>query len=93
MQSQQAVSNLPQDQVTADLNAVADYVIKLPAANGKLAVAGFCWGGSQAFNFATTRARFGIGVRFSMALRPIPKRRWQKSRHRSMAFMLETTPA
>jgi carboxymethylenebutenolidase len=51
----QAVSDLPQDQVTADLNAVADYVIKLPAANGKLAVAGFCWGGSQAFNFATNR--------------------------------------
>lgn len=51
-----AVSSLPPDQVTADLNAVADYVKKLPAANGKIAVAGYCWGGSQSFRFATNRA-------------------------------------
>ncbi|HTI72562.1 MAG TPA: dienelactone hydrolase family protein [Candidatus Limnocylindria bacterium] len=48
-----AVSSLPGDQVTADLNAAADYVAKLPACNGKVAVAGFCWGGSQTFRFAT----------------------------------------
>jgi carboxymethylenebutenolidase len=48
-----AISSLPPDQVTADLNAVAGYVSKLPAANGKIAVAGFCWGGGQAFRFAT----------------------------------------
>jgi len=51
----QAIRNLPPDQITADLNAVADYVSKLPAANGKVAVAGFCWGGSQSFRFATNR--------------------------------------
>src|SRR5205814_2624063 len=39
-----AIRDLPPDQITADLNAVADYVSKLPAANGKVAVAGFCWG-------------------------------------------------
>lgn len=50
-----AVSSLKPDDVTADLNAVADYVKKLPSANGKLAVAGFCWGGSQSFRFATNR--------------------------------------
>jgi carboxymethylenebutenolidase len=50
-----AIRDLPPDQVTADLNAVADYVSKLPAANGKVAAAGFCWGGSQAFRFATNR--------------------------------------
>jgi carboxymethylenebutenolidase len=48
-----AISSLPPDQITADLNAVAAYVAKLPAANGKVAVAGFCWGGSQTFRFAT----------------------------------------
>jgi carboxymethylenebutenolidase len=37
----------------ADLNAVVDYVSKLPASNGKVTVAGFCWGGGQAFRFAT----------------------------------------
>jgi carboxymethylenebutenolidase len=51
----QAIGKLPPDQITADLNAVADYVSKLPAANGKVAVAGFCWGGSQSFRFATNR--------------------------------------
>ena len=50
-----AVSGLPADQVTADLNAVADYVTKLPAANGKLAVTGFCWGGGKSFGFAVSR--------------------------------------
>src|SRR5215510_3666991 len=51
----QAIGQLPPDQVTADLNAVADYVSKLPAANGKVAVTGYCWGGSQSFRFATNR--------------------------------------
>jgi carboxymethylenebutenolidase len=48
-----AISTLPPDQVTADLSAVADYVAKLPACNGKVAVGGFCWGGGQTFRFAT----------------------------------------
>jgi carboxymethylenebutenolidase len=48
-----AITSLPPDQVTADLNAVTNHVAKLPAANGKVAVAGFCWGGGQAFRFAT----------------------------------------
>ena len=52
----EAIGKLPPDQVTADLNAAADYGLKLPAANGKLFVAGFCWGGSQTFRFATNRA-------------------------------------
>ncbi len=51
----QAVSSLKPGQVTADLNAAADLGLKLPASNGKLAVAGFCWGGGQSFRFATTR--------------------------------------
>jgi carboxymethylenebutenolidase len=50
-----AVGKLSPDQVTADLNATADYAKKLPASNGKLAVAGFCWGGSESFRFATNR--------------------------------------
>jgi carboxymethylenebutenolidase len=52
----EAVSKLPPDQVTGDLNAAADYALKLPAANGKLFVGGFCWGGGQTFRFATNRA-------------------------------------
>ncbi len=48
-----AVSKLPPDQVTADLDAVAKYVSALPSCNGKIAVAGFCWGGGQSFRYAT----------------------------------------
>ena len=48
-----AISSLPPDQITADLNAVVEYVSKLPACNGKVVVAGFCWGGSQTFRLAT----------------------------------------
>src|SRR5205814_7978755 len=50
-----AIRKLNPDTVTADLNAAADYLRKLPAANGKVAVAGFCWGGGQTFRFATNR--------------------------------------
>jgi carboxymethylenebutenolidase len=52
----EAVRALNPDEVTADLNAVADYGKKLPASNGKLYVAGFCWGGGQSFRFATNRS-------------------------------------
>ena len=51
----EAISHLNPDQVTADLNAAADYALKIPASNGKLFVGGFCWGGSQTFRFATNR--------------------------------------
>ena len=51
----EAIGKLNPDQITADLNAAADYGLKLPASNGKLFVAGFCWGGSQTFRFATNR--------------------------------------
>lgn len=51
----QAIRDLPPDQITADLNAIADYVSKLPGSNGKLVVTGYCWGGSQSFRFATNR--------------------------------------
>ena len=50
-----AVSGLDPATVTADLNATADFALKFPAANGKLAVVGFCWGGGKSFLFATQR--------------------------------------
>jgi len=50
-----AVSGLDAAIVTGDLDAAADYGKKLPAANGKVYVAGFCWGGSKSFLYATHR--------------------------------------
>jgi carboxymethylenebutenolidase len=49
----QALYQLKTEQVMADLKAAADHVKKLPACNGKVAAAGFCWGGGQSFRFAT----------------------------------------
>jgi len=54
-ETMKAVSGLDAAVVTADLDAAADYGKKLPSANGKLAVAGFCWGGGKTFLFATHR--------------------------------------
>jgi carboxymethylenebutenolidase len=51
----QAIGKLPPDQITGDLNAAADWALKQPAANGKLFVAGFCYGGGQTFRYATNR--------------------------------------
>lgn len=60
----QAIRDLPPDQITADLNAVADYVAKLPASNGKVVVAGYCWGGSQTFRYATNNSNIKAGFVF-----------------------------
>lgn len=50
-----AIGKLNKDAVQADLDAVADWAKTIPAADGKLASAGFCWGGGQSFTFATKR--------------------------------------
>ncbi len=50
-----AVSGLDAAGVMADLDAAADYGKKLPAANGMVAVVGFCWGGGKSFAFAAHR--------------------------------------
>jgi len=59
-----AVFQLDPRQVMSDLKATADYAVKLPAANGKLAVAGFCWGGGQAFEFATLQPQLNAAFVF-----------------------------
>jgi carboxymethylenebutenolidase len=51
--ARRAVSKLPADQVMADLAAAADYIRKVPAAEGTVSVAGFCWGGGQSLRFST----------------------------------------
>jgi carboxymethylenebutenolidase len=59
-----AVVALDVAQVNADLDAVADYGKKLPSASGKLAVAGFCWGGGKSFAFATHRGDLSVAFVF-----------------------------
>jgi carboxymethylenebutenolidase len=48
----QGIYALKPEQVTADLDAVAAYAKKIEAANGKVAVIGFCWGGGKSFAYA-----------------------------------------
>ncbi len=56
---------LPADkQVTADLNAVADYGAKLPASSGTLFIAGIGWGGAQSFRFAADRPDLAAALVF-----------------------------
>jgi carboxymethylenebutenolidase len=51
-----AIYDLDPDQVTNDLDACVEYGSGIPAGNGKVAVVGFCWGGSQSFRFATNNS-------------------------------------
>jgi carboxymethylenebutenolidase len=48
----QTIRTLTNDEMAARLNAAMEYGKKLPASNGKTAVIGFCWGGTQSFNYA-----------------------------------------
>src|SRR5213595_3545978 len=63
--ARKAISALPKEQVKADLNATSDYALtKIPAANGSLAVCGFCWGGGWAFDYATMNPKLKAAYSF-----------------------------
>jgi carboxymethylenebutenolidase len=59
-----AIRGLPPNQITADLKAAMKYAKSLPSANGTIAVAGFCWGGAQAFRFATNNDQVAAALVF-----------------------------
>ena len=56
------IRGLKPEDVVKGLNAVRDYGAKLPAANGKFATIGFCWGGGMSFNYATAQPRLDAAV-------------------------------
>ena len=62
--AREAISKLPREQVLSDLAATANYVRTLPSANGKLAVAGFCWGGSRTWDAANTIGDVAVAFPF-----------------------------
>jgi len=47
------VRGLTPETATARLDAVRQWAVKLPSANGKSATIGFCWGGGRSFAYAT----------------------------------------
>jgi carboxymethylenebutenolidase len=52
------------DEQVAILNATREYGLKLPAANGKVATVGFCWGGSASFTYATAQPALNAAAVF-----------------------------
>jgi carboxymethylenebutenolidase len=58
------VRALTPDEATARLNAVRDYAVHLPAANGKAATVGFCWGGGRSFAYAASQPTLAGAVVF-----------------------------
>src|SRR5881227_310145 len=63
--ARKATYALPKEQVTADLNATADYALtKIPSANGTLAVCGFCWGGGWTFGYAAINPKLKAAYSF-----------------------------
>lgn len=59
-----AISQLKPESVMSDLQAVADWSKGMKAGNGKLVSAGFCWGGSKSFAFATERKDLAAAMIF-----------------------------
>jgi carboxymethylenebutenolidase len=57
-----AIRDLKPDEVNARLNAAMDYGRKLPSANGKVGVVGFCWGGARSFGYATAQPNLQAAV-------------------------------
>lgn len=57
-----AVRGLPNDEVNAALDAVREYGVKLPAANGKSATVGYCWGGAVSFTYAAHQPDLNAAV-------------------------------
>lgn len=62
--ARKAIYALPDKQVTSDLDATVEYARSMNAANGHVAVAGFCWGGGQTFRFATHDRRIAAAFVF-----------------------------
>jgi carboxymethylenebutenolidase len=56
------IRGLTPEEVTTRLNAVRDYAVKLPAANGKTATVGFCWGGGKSFSYAASQPNLNAAV-------------------------------
>jgi carboxymethylenebutenolidase len=57
-----AIQKLTPDEVTERLNAAKDYAIAQPSAAPKFGTVGFCWGGSQTFNYAVRQPELSAAV-------------------------------
>jgi len=56
------VRGLAEDEAVERLHAVRDWALKLPAASGKSATLGFCWGGARSFAYAAAQPDLDAAV-------------------------------
>jgi carboxymethylenebutenolidase len=59
-----AILALTPEEIATKLNAARDYALKLPNANGKSGVIGFCFGGNQSFYFAVMQPALDVAVSY-----------------------------
>ena len=57
-----AIYSLTVEEIKTTLDAATAFAKQIPAANGKVVVIGFCWGGSQSFQFATQTANIKAAI-------------------------------
>jgi len=63
--ARKATSELSQEQVKADLDATANYVLtKIPSCSGTLAICGYCWGGGVTFAYANENPKLKAAYSF-----------------------------
>lgn len=60
----QTIRKLDEATVAARLDAARVWATALPAANGRIAVLGFCWGGTQSFGYALHQPKLDAAVVF-----------------------------
>lgn len=58
----QAIRKLGEEEVVARLDAAKAYGEKIAAGNGKTAVLGYCWGGTQSFAYALAQPKLHAAV-------------------------------
>jgi len=56
------IRTLTPETVNARLDAVREYAVKIPAANGKTGTVGFCWGGTTSFSYAVAQPKLNAAV-------------------------------
>jgi carboxymethylenebutenolidase len=63
-EARKAISELPETQIKAYLDATSEYALKIPAGKGTLAVCGFCWGGGWVFQYANMNPKLKAAYSF-----------------------------
>lgn len=60
--ARKGIYSLDPEQIYTTLDAAVEFAKQIPASNGKSVVIGFCWGGSQSFQFATETADIAAAI-------------------------------